>query len=108
MTWAVLKAVQSLLQKPIIVRSSLRVPARRANNGNLVRRENPLTKCILTVTLTERAMGHDGHTGKETKRILAKDGSKLLSFLPHLIFVIAKEKNLRLCAKGTEIPILFR
>jgi hypothetical protein len=107
MTGAAPKAVQSPLEKPILIRSGLRVSARRANNGNLVGRENALTKCILTVTLMERAMGRDGHTGKQTKIILAKDGSKLLAFLPHLVFVIAKDNNARLHAKGTEILILL-
>jgi hypothetical protein len=101
------KAVQSLLEKPILVRSSLWVPARRANNGNLVRRENALTKRILTVTLMERATGCKSHTGKEMKRILAKDGSKLLALLPHLVFVIAEDNNSKLCTKETEILILF-
>ncbi len=107
MTGAAPKAVQSSLEKPILVRSGLRVSARRANNGNLVGRENSLTKRILTVILMERAMGHNGHTGKETKRILGKDRSKLLAFLPHLVFVIVTDNNARLCAKGTEILILY-
>jgi hypothetical protein len=105
--WAAPKDLQSLLEKPILVRSGLQVLARKANNGNLVERENALTKRILTVTLTERATGRDGHTGKELKRILAKDGSKLLAFLPNLVFVIAKDNNSRLYAKGMEILILF-
>ncbi len=66
-----------------------------------------MKKRNLTVTLTERVTGHDGHTGKEMKIILAKDGSKLLGFLPYLVFVIAKDKDARLHAKGTEILILF-
>ncbi len=106
MTGAVPKSVQSPLEKPILVRSGLWVSARRANNDNLVRRENALTKCILTVTLTERATGRDGHTGKET-RILAKDGSKLFAFLSHSVFIIAEDNDARLCAKGTEILIFF-
>ncbi len=36
-----------------------------------------------------------------------KKGSKLLAFLPHLVLVIAEDNNLRLCAKGTEILVLF-
>jgi hypothetical protein len=107
MTWAAPKAVKSPLKKPILVRSGLWVLARRANNGNLIGRENALTKCILTVTLTERAMGCDGHTGKETKKILMKDGRKLLAFLPHAVFVIAEDNDLRLCPKGTKICIRF-
>ncbi len=75
--------------------------------GNLVGRENALTKRILTVTLNEKATGRDGHTGKETKRILAKDRSKLIDFLPHSVFVIAKGNDLRLRAKKSEILILF-
>jgi hypothetical protein len=107
MTWAKPKAIKSLLEKAILVRSGLWVSARRANDGNLVKRENALTKCILTVTLTQRATGRDSHTGKETKRILAKGRSKLLALLPHLVFVIAKDNDLRLHAKGTETLILF-
>jgi hypothetical protein len=52
-------------------------------------------------------VGCNGHTGKETKRILAKEGSKLLAFLPLLVFVIAKDNDLRLRAKGVEILICF-
>jgi hypothetical protein len=107
MMWAAPKAIQSLLEKPTLVKSSLWVPARRANNGYLIGREDALKKCILTVALMERETGRDGHTGKETKRILAKDRSKLLAFLPHLVFVIAEDNDSRLCAKGMEILILF-
>jgi hypothetical protein len=108
MIWRLLKAVQSPLgEKQILVRSGLWVPARRVNDGNLVGRENAMTKHILTVTLKERATGLDGHTGKETKRILAKDRSKLLSFFSHFVFVIAEDNDSRLCAKGMEILILF-
>ncbi len=107
MMLAATKAIKSPLEKPILVRSSLWVPARRENNGSLVGRENALTKCIRTVTLIERAMGCNGHTGKETKRILAKDRSKCLAFLPHSVFMIAEDNDLRLCAKRMEILILF-
>ena len=98
--WAAPKAIKSTLEKPILVRSGLWVSTRMANNGNLVRRENALTKCILTVTLMERATGRNGHTGKETKRILAKDGSKLLAFLPHAVFVISKDNDFETLRKG--------
>jgi hypothetical protein len=107
MTGAVPKAILSPFEKPILVRSSLRVSAKRANNGNIIGRENALTKHILTVTLTVRATGSDSLTGKETKRILAKDGGKHLAFLPHLVFVIAEDNDARICTKGTEILILF-
>jgi hypothetical protein len=49
MAWAAPKAIQSPLEKPILFRSGLRAPARRVNDGNFVRRENALTKRILTV-----------------------------------------------------------
>jgi hypothetical protein len=107
MTWAAPQAIKSPLEKPILIRSGLWVSASRANNGNLVGRENELTKRILTAPLTERATGRNGHTGKETKRIQAKGGSKLLAFLLHAVSVITKDNNSRLCVKGTEILILF-
>jgi hypothetical protein len=57
--------------------------------SDLFRREDTLTKCILTVALAKKTAFLDGHTDKETKQVAAKDRREFLQFGPESVFVIA-------------------
>ncbi len=65
------------------------------DNSNLFRREDTLTKCILTVALVKKTVVLDGHTDKEMKRVTTKDRSKFLRIGPESVFVIAQNYNTR-------------
>ncbi len=100
-----MEAIEGALEEPIFIRSSLQIAAWRANNGDFIRWENALTKGILTITLTKRAMRRNSHTGQETERILSKDWGKLFALFPNLVFVIAEDDDARFCPEWAKILI---
>jgi hypothetical protein len=74
-----------------------------SDNSDLFRREDTLTKCILTVALAKRMASLDGHTDEETKQVATKDRSKFVRFGPESVFVIAQNHNPRFGTLRKEI-----
>jgi hypothetical protein len=77
------------------------------DNRNFFRREDTLTKHILTVALVKRTVFLDGHTDEETKKVATKDRSKFLQFGPESVFVIAQNHNPRFGTLGKEILVVL-
>jgi hypothetical protein len=75
------------------------------DNSDLLRREDNLTKCILTVALAKRTAFLDGHTDEDTMQVATKYRSKFLKFGPESVFVIAQNHNPRFGTLRKEILI---
>ena len=54
--WTAPQPIESLPEKPILIRSRLRIATGRADNRCFLQRENTLTEYICTVTLAEGTM----------------------------------------------------
>jgi hypothetical protein len=70
------------------MRVSVKVTWRRADNCDLVRRENTVAKGILTVILTKWAPFFHSHADKKTKRLTANESCKFVGFGPNYVFMI--------------------
>jgi hypothetical protein len=104
---AAAKAIKSLAKKPIFIRLSLGITQGRSNGGNLFRGQSALTKCVFAIALVEGAMLLDRHRNQKPKRVTTKNGSKVVTFAPDTIFVVAKDDNPRFGSKRIEILITF-
>jgi hypothetical protein len=75
-------------EEPVFLGISFRVARRRMNNSSLLRRENPMTKSILTIALLEGTTFFHREADQETKRVATKDGGKAIALTPNPVFVI--------------------
>jgi hypothetical protein len=107
MSRAAAKAIKSLEKKPIFIWLSLGITRGRSNDGNLFRGQNTLAKCIFAIALVEGATLLDCHQNQKPKRVATKNGSKAVAFAPDMVFVVAKDNNLRFGLKRIEILIPF-
>ncbi len=107
MSGAPLEAVEGVFKKPILIGSGFQIAVRRSNDGDLIRRENPLTEGIFAVSLIKGTTRCNSHTSEEAERILSKDWSKPFALCPHSVFMISKNDDARLCPKGLEVLILL-
>jgi hypothetical protein len=101
------EAIKCFKEEPVFLRISFRVPRRRTNDSSLVRRENPMTKCILTIPLSKRTTFFYREADQETKRVATKDGGKSIALAPNSVFMISQNDNARFSSKREEIFILF-
>jgi hypothetical protein len=101
------EAIKCFKEEPVFLRISFRVPRRRTNDSSLVRRENPMTKCILTITLSKRTTFFYREADQETKRVATKDGGKSIALAPNSVFMISQNDNARFSSKREEVFILF-
>jgi hypothetical protein len=101
------EAIKCFKEEPVFLGISFRVPRRRTNDSSLLRRENPMTKGILTIALSERTAFFHREADQETKRVATKDGGKAIALAPNSVFVIPQNNNARLSPKREEIFILF-
>jgi hypothetical protein len=101
------EAIKCFKEEPVFLGISFRVPRRRTNDSSLVRRENPMTKGILTVALSKRTTFFDREADQETKRVTTKDGCKAIALAPSSFFMISQNDNARFSLKREEIFILF-
>jgi len=103
----VTEAIKCFKEEPVFLGIGFRVPRRRTNDSSLLRRENPMTKGILTIALLKRTMFFYREADQETKRVATKDGGKAIALAPNSVFVIPQNNNARLSLKREEIFILF-
>jgi hypothetical protein len=103
------EAIKCFKEEPVflVLGISFRVPRRRTNNSSLLRRENPMTKGILTIALLKRTTFFHCKADQETKRVTMKDRGKAIALAPNSVFVIPQNNNARLSPKREEIFILF-
>jgi len=84
------EAIKCFKEEPVFLGISFRVPRRRTNDSSLLRRENPMTKGILTITLSKRTTFFYREADQETKRVATKDGGKAIAPAPNSVFVISQ------------------
>jgi len=65
------EAIKCFKEEPVflVLGISFRVPRRRTNDSSFLRRENPMTKGILTITLLKRTTFFHREADQETKRV---------------------------------------
>jgi len=101
------EVIKCFKEEPVFLGISFRVPRRRMNDSSLLRRENPMTKGILTIALSKRTTFFYHEADQETKRVATKDGGKAIALAPNSVLVIPQNNNARLSPKREEIFILF-
>jgi hypothetical protein len=104
---AAAKVIKGLEKKPIFIWLSLWITRGRSNNGNLFRGQNALAKCVFATALAEGATLFDRHRNQKPKRVTTKNRSKAVAFAPNMVFVVAKDDNLRFSLKRIDILITF-
>ncbi len=82
------KTVESPKEEPTFVWIGVGIPRGRANNGDLIRRENSLTECIFAIPLLQRVTFFNGKTDKKPKGVTAKYWRISITFAPNPVFVI--------------------
>ncbi len=102
-----MKPIESPLEQPIFIRSSLRITARQTKDPNFVWRKNALTERVLAVVLIKWMARSDGHACEETERILTKDRGELLALFQNMVLVIPKDDDARFCTKRVEILVFL-
>jgi hypothetical protein len=88
MTRIVSKTVESPKEEPIFVWKGVGIPRGRANNGDLIRRENSLTECIFAIPLSQKVTFFNGKTDKKLKGVTAKYRHISSTFAPNPVFLI--------------------
>jgi hypothetical protein len=94
-------------EKPIFLGVSIGITRGWSDNKGLFRREDTLTKRILTVTLAKRTAFLDGDTDEETKQVTTKYWSKFVRFGPEAVFVIVQNHNPKFGMLRKEILIMI-
>jgi hypothetical protein len=82
------KTVESPKEEPIFIWIGAGIPRGRANNGDLIRRENSLTECVFAIPLSQRVTFFNGETDKKPKGVTAKYRCVSITFAPNPVFVI--------------------
>jgi hypothetical protein len=101
------KTVESPKEEPIFVWICLGILWRRANNGDLIRGENSLTKCIFAISLSQRAAFFNGEADKKPKGVAAKYRHILIAFAPNPVFVITQHNDAWFGTEREQIFILL-
>jgi hypothetical protein len=101
------KTIESPKEEPIFVWICFRIPRRRPINGDLIRRENALTKCIFAISLLQRATFFNGEVDQKPKGVTAKHQRVSIAFAPNSVFVITQHNNAWFSMEREQILILF-
>jgi hypothetical protein len=92
---AVAQTVEGTLQEPVFIGFDVRSALGRADNSDLIWRENALTEGILAVALTKGTPLLNSKTDKKAEAVLAKNGGKAIALAPYAVLVIPQNHNPR-------------
>jgi hypothetical protein len=66
-----------------------------------------LAECVFTIALMQQTTGGNSHAVKEPKRVMAKDGGKLVDLAPNSVFMVAEHKDAGFGTKEPELLIFL-